>query len=169
MRPAAEYWRKKLGLETHIEGGSYRRTYASGISIPQHALPAGFHGSRPSATAIYFLLEKDQFSALHRIASDEGWHFYYGDPLIVYEIDTEGQVTEHLLGNHPENNESFQCVVKAGHWFGARLKPGSEYALVGCTVSPGFDFADFELADRAPLLLQYPQHEALITSLTRDK
>jgi len=167
MRPTAAWWIKKLDLISHIEGGSYRQTYAAPLSISHDRLPATFHGDRPTSTAIYFLLEKDQFSAMHRIASDELWHFYYGDPLVVYEIDLQGQLTRHLLGNHPENNESFQCLVKAGHWFGARLQPGSEYALVGCTVSPGFDFADFELAHRDTLTRQYPQHETLIHSLTR--
>jgi len=167
MRPTAAYWIKKLDLITHIEGGSYHQTWRAGISIPQAALPDTYHGNRPAGTAIYFLLEKDQFSAMHRIASDELWHFYYGDPLVVYDIDEKGQLTQHLLGNDPENGQSFQCLVKAGHWFGARLQAGGAYALAGCTVSPGFDFADFELAQRAALVQQYPHHEELITSLTR--
>lgn len=167
MRPAAAYWIKKLDLVTHIEGGSYSRTYAAPLVIPAAQLSAGHHGPRPASTAIYFLLEKNQFSAMHRIASDELWHFYYGDPLVVYDIDEKGQLTEHLLGNNPDNEESFQCLVSAGHWFGARLQSGGEYALAGCTVSPGFDFADFELADRKTLAEQYPKHKALITSLTR--
>jgi predicted cupin superfamily sugar epimerase len=168
MRPTAAYWIKKLDLISHIEGGSYKQTYSAPLSISRARLPDTFHGDRPTSTAIYFLLEKDQFSAMHRIASDELWHFYYGDPLVVYDIDLQGQLTCHLLGNHPENNESFQCLIKAGHWFGTRLQQGGEYALVGCTVSPGFDFADFALANRATLTQQYPQHEALIASLTRQ-
>ena len=162
----ADYWIKKLGLVSHPEGGAYRRFYASGIRIPQEQLPGTFHGSRTSCTAIYFLLEQGQFSAIHRIASDEIWHFYYGDPLVVYEIDLQGRVTEHLLGNEPDNKEAFHCVVKAGHWFGARLKEGSRYALVGCTVSPGFDFEDFELGSREALLRQYPDQKELIVTLT---
>ena len=167
-RPSAAYWIKKLDLISHIEGGSYRQTYAAPLLIARDHLPDTFNGHRPAGTAIYFLLEKDQFSAMHRIASDELWHFYYGDPLIVYDIDEKGALTQHLLGNNPSNNESFQCLVKAGHWFGARLQQGGEYALVGCTVSPGFDFDDFALAHRETLIQQYPQHEALITSLTRS-
>ena len=168
MRPSAAYWIEKLGLATHIEGGSYSQTYVAGTVIPQSQLPPAFHGPRPVSTAIYFLLEKGQFSAMHRIASDECWHFYYGDPLVVYDIDPEGRLTEHLLGNNPENNESFQCMVKAGHWFGARIKDNGAYSLVGCTVSPGFDFNDFELAQREALLQQYPQQEAIIRALTRE-
>ncbi|MBS1564538.1 MAG: cupin domain-containing protein [Bacteroidetes bacterium] len=168
MRPTAAYWIEKLQLEKHIEGGSYNQTWRSALIIPKTALTSSYQGDRPSGTAIYFLLEQGQFSAMHRIASDELWHFYYGDALIVYDIDEKGVLTEHLLGSNPEKGESFQCLVKAGHWFGARLRNGGEYALVGCTVSPGFDFSDFELAFRAPLTEQYPQHKDLIASLTRQ-
>lgn len=166
MKPAASYWINKLQLTTHVEGGSYTRTYCSDLNFSQAVLPAGFHGPRPSSTAIYFLLEKNQFSAMHRIASDELWHFYYGDPLTVYEIDSAGYLTEHLLGNNPENNEQFQCVVKAGSWFGSKTSSGGDYSLVGCTVSPGFDFADFELGEREALLHLYPQHAGVIKMLT---
>jgi uncharacterized protein len=167
MRPFADYWINKLQLTRHIEGGSYYRTYCSGVLIDQKQLPPGFHGPRPASTAIYFLLQKDQFSAIHRIASDELWHFYYGDPLLVYEIDEAGNLTEHLLGNNPENNECFQCTVKAGSWFGSKIKKGGGYSLVGCTVSPGFDFDEFELGEREALLQLYPQHAGIITALTR--
>jgi uncharacterized protein len=167
MKLSADYWINKLQLNAHIEGGAYTRTYCSDLTISQTHLPPGFHGARPASTAIYFLLKKDQFSAMHRIASDELWHFYYGDPLIVYEIDPAGNITEHLLGNNPENNENFQCVVKAGSWFGSKTKEAGEYSLVGCTVSPGFDFADFELRERDALLQLYPQHQAIIQMLTR--
>jgi uncharacterized protein len=167
MKPGPEYWIKKLQLIKHIEGGYYNRTYSSYLNISQNQLPDTFHGDRPVSTAIYFLLEKDQFSAMHRIASDELWHFYYGDPLIVYEIDSTGNLTEHLLGNNPEKGESFQCAVKAGSWFGSKTKNSGEYSLVGCTVSPGFDFKDFELADKETLIHQYPQHAIIIQMLTR--
>ena len=163
--PPAQYWIDTLQLTRHPEGGSYIRTYHSPVTIPAHQLPVPFKGPRPVSTAIYFLLEKGQFSAMHRIASDELWHFYYGDPLVVYEIDTAGKLTEHLLGNNPDNRENFQCVVKAGSWFGAKMK-GDDYSLVGCTVAPGFDFADFELAARDTLLQLYPQHAAIIKALT---
>jgi predicted cupin superfamily sugar epimerase len=167
MRPAAGYWINRLQLSKHVEGGSYSRTYCAGLSIAQDQLPKTFHGDRPVSTAIYFLLEKDQFSALHRIAADEIWHFYYGDPLIVYEIDSEANLKEHLLGNDPERGEHFQCVVKAGNWFGSKTKSGGEYSLLGCTVAPGFDFDDFELGNRETLLQLYPQHAAVIQMLTK--
>ena len=167
MKLTAEYWIQALQLQEHIEGGSYARTYSSALIIPQDDLPPEFHGPRPASTAIYFLLQQDQFSALHRIAADELWHFYYGDPLIIYEIDQQGILIEHLLGSDPLNQECFQCAVKAGSWFGAKLKPGGNYALAGCTVAPGFDFEDFELAEREQLMALYPRHAAVITLLTR--
>jgi len=167
MKPTTDYWIQALQLQPHIEGGAYARTYCADLIIPQNHLPQAFHGPRPAATAIYFLLQQDQFSSLHRIASDELWHFYYGDPLIIYEIDAEATLTEHVLGSNPMNKECFQYAVKAGNWFGAKLKPGGDYALVGCTVAPGFDFADFDLGARKTLLELYPQHAAIIKTLTR--
>ncbi|MEO5683565.1 MAG: cupin domain-containing protein [Chitinophagaceae bacterium] len=167
MKLTADYWINTLQLTRHIEGGSYTRTYCADLVLPRQQLPASFNGPRPVATAIYFLLENNQFSAIHRIASDELWHFYYGDALVVYEIDKAGKLTEHLLGNNPGNNEHFQCLVKAGSWFGSKTREGGDYSLVGCTVSPGFDFADFEMGDRAELLQFYPQHAAVIQMLTR--
>jgi uncharacterized protein len=162
----AAYWIEKLQLATHIEGGAFREIYRSPVMAPLQALPSTFGGDRNFCTSIYFLLQKHQFSAFHKIKSDEVWHFYYGDTLIVYEIDQQGQMIEHRLGCDPDNNESFQCVIAAGNWFGARLAPGGEYALVGCTVSPGFDFADFELAAREELLHLFPEHRELIQALT---
>lgn len=166
MRPSAGYWIDQLQLTQHIEGGSYRRTYTAGLVLSKNQLPENFHDKRAVCTAIYFLLEKDQFSALHRLAADELWHFYYGDPLVVYEIDSKGGLTEHLLGNNPANGEQFQCAIKAGSWFGSKTKTGGEYSLVGCTVAPGFDFEDFELGDRGLLIQEFPQHAIVIEMLT---
>jgi predicted cupin superfamily sugar epimerase len=168
MRPNAAYWIQQLQLTSHVEGGAFREVYRSELTISQKALPVFFQGNRNISTSIYFLLAGGQFSAFHRIASDELWHFYFGDPLLVYEIGHSGILTTHRLGPDIEKGESFQVVVKAGSWFASIPAEGSEYALVGCTVSPGFDFAEFELADRAALIKQYPQHAALIESLTRQ-
>jgi predicted cupin superfamily sugar epimerase len=167
MRPTAAYWIEKLGLTPHVEGGAFREVYRSELVIPRSSLPLFFQGPRNASTSIYFLLALGQFSAFHRIASDEGWHFYYGDPLVVYEIMHSGRLVEHRLGSNPENGETFQTTVKAGSWFASAPAPGSEYSLVGCTVAPGFDFEDFELAQREPLLQMYPEHAEIITRLTR--
>jgi predicted cupin superfamily sugar epimerase len=167
MRENAAYWIKKLQLIKHVEGGYFKENYRSDLIIAKEHLPENFHGNRAASTSIYFLLEKDQFSAFHRIASDEIWHFYAGDCIVIYELDEKGSLIEHRLGSDPEKNESFQIVISAGSWFAARLENGGEFALVGCTVAPGFDFAEFEMAERSLLIELYPVHTNLIMSLTR--
>jgi hypothetical protein len=164
----SQYWIDRLSLSPHPEGGYFRVTYQSSLTIVQDALPSVFHGDRCASTAIYFLLAEKDFSAFHRIASDELWHFYAGSALIVYVIDPEGNYSELLLGNDFEAGEVFQGVVKAGCWFASRLKNPAGFALVGCTVAPGFDFADFEMAKRAELVGIYPEHRILIEELTRQ-
>jgi predicted cupin superfamily sugar epimerase len=166
-RPNAAYWTERLQLTPHTEGGAYREVYRSQLSIPQSSLPILFQGDRNVSTSIYFLLEGGQFSAFHRIASDELWHFYFGDPLLIHEINHSGMLVTHRLGSHPEAGEAFQVVIKAGSWFASTPAEGSEYTLAGCTVAPGFDFADFEMADRAVLTSHYPAHAELICRLTR--
>lgn len=168
MRPDAEYWVEKLQLTRHPEGGAFREVYRSDLMISRGALPLFFQGDRNASTHIYFLLAKGQFSAFHRIAADELWHFYAGDPLLVYEFNHSGRLIVHRLGGNPENGERFFAVVGAGSWFASAPAEGSEYALVGCTVSPGFDFAEFELAERRSLAMQYPEQEQLIRRLTYD-
>ena len=163
----AQYWIDALKLERHPEGGYFRETYRSSLSIPQSALPDSFAGERSVSTAIYFLLQDEDFSAFHRIASDEMWHFYAGDPLSVHAIDSDGQSIEIKLGPDPERGEVLQAVVPAGCGFGSRLAQSGTFALVGCTVAPGFDFADFEMAERSSFLREFPQHADLIRTLTR--
>ena len=163
----AAYWIEKLQLIKHEEGGYYKEIYRSSLTVNKSQLPESFHGDRNFSTSIYFLLEEKQFSAFHQIASDEQWHFYAGNCLMIYEIEPDGKLTEHKLGNNPENAESFQIAIKAGSWFGSRLANGEGYALVGCTVSPGFDFEDFELAERKTLINEFPQHDDVIRKLTR--
>jgi predicted cupin superfamily sugar epimerase len=167
MSKDAAYWIRHLALIKHTEGGHYREVYRSSLTVNKNSLPESFQGSRNFSTSIYFLLEGKEFSAFHRIPSDELWHFYAGEGLSIYEIENNGTLMEHKLGNNFENNESFQIAVKSGHWFASRLTNGNGYALVGCTVSPGFDFEDLELAKRQVLINQFPQHKKLITELTR--
>jgi predicted cupin superfamily sugar epimerase len=127
-------------LLPHPEGGYFREMYRSheSIQFPE------FDGPRNYCTSIYFLLEKDQISALHRIKSDEIWFFHDGGTLIITEMDEQGQTIETKLGKNGTKNERLQHVVRAGRWFGAHVLDG-EFVLVGCSVSPGFDFKDFEL------------------------
>jgi predicted cupin superfamily sugar epimerase len=167
MRPA-DFWIKKYNLMPHPEGGFYAETYRATESIPKAALPDRFSGDRSYSTGIYFLLESDNFSAFHRIQSDEMWHFYAGNPLEIFVINpVNGDLQVIRLGSDPDRDESFQAVVPAGSWFGSRPASGSEYCLVGCTVAPGFDFLDFEMAERESLLRDFPQHASLILELTR--
>jgi uncharacterized protein len=165
---SAAYWIEKLQMLPHPEGGYYAETYRSSETIHGTHLPGRYNGSRSFSTAIYFLVEGGKFSALHRIASDELWHFYTGSPLTVYAIEPQGALQKIHLGNNPEAGEVFQAVVKAGCWFGSKVEDPDGYALVGCTVAPGFDFADFELAGRKQLADLYPQHCRIIESLTKE-
>lgn len=163
----AEELVKRLGLIRHPEGGWFRESYRSGEILDQEALPGRFSGARCFCTGIYFLLERGDFSALHRIKSDEMWHFYEGSPLTVQIITPKGEHLAVPLGSDLASGASFQALVPAGCWFGAELAGDGDFALVGCTVSPGFDFDDFEMARRGDLLRDYPQHADLIRRLTR--
>ncbi len=165
MRKAA-YWIEKLNLQAHPEGGFFAETYRSEIRCENPA--PDIQGIRNFATGIYFLMEKENFSAFHRIKSDEMWHFYSGDPLEILYFDEKAELHSILLGNSPENGEVFQAVVPAGLWFASRPLKGGEFSLVGCTVSPGFDFQDFEMASRAQLVSEFPNHQKTIEELTRD-
>jgi len=167
MKEDGPYWIKRLQLEPHAEGGFFKEIYRSPVNVAETFLPPGFRGERSFSTCIYFLLLKGQFSAFHRIASDELWHFYAGDCLLIYELAKGGAFTEHRLGNQTRNSEFFQVTIGAGNWFAARLEKGGEFALVGCTVSPGFDFADFELGSASQLSAEFPGHRLLIETLTR--
>lgn len=161
------HWVNKLGLAPHPEGGWYRRTYESAENLPPTALPDRFSGARPIATAIYYLLESGSFSALHRIKSDEIWNFYVGSPLRLTVLSSDGRIEERTLGDKSAAAVSFQTVVPAECWFGAEVVETGSFSLVGCVVAPGFDFEDFELADREKLAAVYPQHRAVIERLTR--
>ena len=163
----AKYWIEKLGLEAHPEGGYFRQTYRAEMMMAREALPAGFTGARAASTAIYFLLEGENFSAFHRLRSDEVWHFYAGSPLVVDVIDLKGRHSSIQLGNDFEGGQVFQAVVRAGCWFASHIADWKSWALVGCTVSPGFDFADFEMGKRCELVREYPQHRTVIERLTR--
>ncbi|MBD2754790.1 cupin domain-containing protein [Spirosoma validum] len=162
----ATYYVQALAMQPHPEGGYFAETYRSGETISHSALPNRFSGDRAFSTAIYFLLESHHISALHRIQADEVWHFYAGGPLEVFAISPAGDLTVIKLGSNLQQGEVFQAVVPAGYWFGSKPAVGTDFSLVGCTVAPGFDFADFEMADRQTLLAQFPQHKEVIEMLT---
>jgi predicted cupin superfamily sugar epimerase len=164
----AQYWIEKLQLEAHPEGGYFRQTYRSEVLIGREALPAGFAGARAASTAIYFLLEGGNFSAFHRLRSDEVWHFYAGDPLVVHVIAPDGKYSSILLGRDLEAGHVLQAVVPAGCWFASHVADWNSFSVVGCTVAPGFEFEDFEMGKRARLVAEYPQHREVIERLTRE-
>lgn len=155
-------------LLPHPEGGFFRQTYAAAEQISKEALPERFEGSRSYSTAIYFLLPHGSFSAFHRIKSDEVWHFYEGCPINIHVIHPNGEYECLKLGCNLKNGESYQLVVPANAWFASEpvSEPGT-FSLVGCTVSPGFDFSDFELAEAAVLIHQFPLYQQLISRLCR--
>lgn len=162
----ANYWIKHLDLQRHVEGGAFKEVYRSPLKVGKESLPNTFTSPKSISTSIYFLLESHQCSLFHRFKSDEIWHFYSGDPLLIHEIFPNGELITHRLGANPEDNESFQVVIQAGNWFASHVAPGGSYTLAGCTVAPGFDFEDFVLAERKELLQAYPEHAALINALT---
>jgi len=158
---------ERLALRPHPEGGWFREVYRSAEAIPALGLPERFDAERRVATSIYFLLDDGDFSALHRIRADEQWHFYAGTGVTVHVIHPDGRYRPLCLGRDLAAGELFQGVVPHGCWFGASVEEPGGYALVGCSVAPGFEFADFELGERAALLAAFPQHAELVIRLTR--
>jgi predicted cupin superfamily sugar epimerase len=163
----AQRWIDRLQLRPHPEGGYFCATYRAAETIARAALPERFQGDRAFSTAIYFLLDQQDFSALHRIKQDELWHFYDGSSLTLHVIADDGRYSCIRLGRKVEDGEVPKAVVPAGCLFGATVDDPSSYALVGCTVAPGFTFDDFEMPTYDQLLKLYPQHRHLIEQLTR--
>jgi predicted cupin superfamily sugar epimerase len=158
---------QKLNLQEHPEGGYFKETYRSTGEISQDNLEDGYTGIRNYSTAIYFLLTSDNFSAFHRVRQDEFWHFHTGSPLELHMISEAGKCSSVIIGNDLEKDETPQFVVPGGHWFAAAVVDKDSYSLVSCTVSPGFDFDDFELAQRDQLIKHHPEHKEMIERFTR--
>lgn len=167
--PTAADWIDHLNLEPlPEEGGLYREIYRADESIPAEALPQRFEGDRPFSTSIYYLLESPEFSAFHRIQQEEIWHFYDGTSCTLHIIDPERDtLSQPTLGRDMAAGEQLQIVVPRGHLFAATVNDPGGYVLAGCTVAPGFTFADFDAPARDVLVRRYPQHTDLITQLTR--
>ncbi len=166
MKNKAKEYIKKLQLKPHPEGGYYKEIYrADELILPDH-LPKRYKSSRSFSTSIYFLLEGNQVSTFHRLKSEELWHFYDGSTLIIYTIDEDGELKKLKLGYNSRKGESFLVQIKYNIWFGAELIDKSSFSLVGCTVSPGFEFEDFELGKRDELIKSYPVHKNIIVKLS---
>ena len=158
---------RRLNLQPHPkEGGFFRETYRAAEAILPSALATGYAGPRNHSTAIYYLLTPGTFSALHRLRSDEIFHFYLGGPVRMLQLAPGGAGREIVLGTNLERGEVPQVIVPRGVWQGSFLEPGSEFALLGCTVAPGFDYTDYEHGDRNQLIELYPDFRKLIERLT---
>lgn len=167
---SAEELKKTLGLDPHPrEGGWFRETWRAGEPIPLEALPPGqYKGPRSAGTAIYYLLEPGNFSEMHKLASDEVFHFYLGDPVEMLQLWPDGKATRLVLGQDIVNGQLLQTVVPHDVWQGTRLIDGGTVALLGCTVSPGFDYADYVSATRDELSRRWPDWTEMIALLTRE-
>ena len=151
-----------------VEGGYYSETYRSTEMTSQECLHSRYRGPRTVGTAIYYLLEPGTFSEMHRVASDEIFHFYLGDPVEMLQLWPDGSGKRVLIGTDIEKDMAPQVVVPHGVWQGARLVAGGKLALLGCTVSPGFEYADYQSGSRQLLSDAYPEHSDMICALTRS-
>lgn len=159
-----------LQLEPHPrEGGWFRQTWKAEDMIPQTALPGRYTAERAAGTAIYYLLEPETFSEMHRLASDEVFHFYLGDPVEMLQLFPDGTGRRVVLGQDLTQGELIQTVVPQGVWQGSRLVPGGKVALLGCTVSPGFDYADYASGNRAELARGWPAWVGMSEALSREQ
>lgn len=158
---------KELGLQKHPEGGFFFETYRSEELFEKEQLPKRYGDSRCHSTAIYFLITSENFSAFHRIKTDEIFHYYAGSPATITQIDKAGKLTENIMGNDITNGERPQVIVKADNWQALKCKEDG-FTLLGTTVAPGFDFADFEMAKKEKLLSSFPQHASIIENLARQ-
>ncbi|NQX68250.1 cupin domain-containing protein [Paenibacillus alba] len=163
-----EYWISKLELIAHPEGGYYKRTYQAEEQISDQELSVQFTGQRLLYTSIYFLLQSHDVSHFHRLKSDELWYFHAGSPLTIHVIHENGSYEEVKLGLNLENGETPQYLVPKNAIFGSSVMRNNTFSLVGCMVSPGFDFQDFELLAQDDLLQQYPQHKDIIKRLAYE-
>ena len=155
-----------LNLEKHPEGGWFKETYRSDTFIGEDTLPAGYKHGRNLKTVIYFLLKSGEKSASHRLRSDEFWYWHSESSLEVIIIHPDGNLQIELMGTDILNGQSPQLLLPAGTWFAARCTKPQSFALISCSVTPGFDFSDFELAEREALTKQFPQHQKIINELT---
>lgn len=166
MERTAEEWIAELGLEPHPEGGYFRETFRAPVEIPEQRLGTGAPGARPCATSIDFLLRPVDVSRLHRLRFDELWCLLAGGPLTLHLLHEDGSHETRRLGR--QRGALPRTTVAGGTWFGATVDGNAPYALVACTVVPGFDFRDFTLGSRQELLERFPDHRHLVEALTPE-
>lgn len=163
MENNSQYWIEKLGLVRHIEGGFYKQIYVCKKKCQEH-------GNRNLATCIFYLLDGNDFSAFHKInGGDEIWHFFIGSSLTIYIInENDSKLNIVKLGNNLDKDENLQLIINEGNWFAAEVNDKSSFTLVGCTVIPGFEFKNFELAKKKSLLLKFPSYKWIIEKLAKE-
>lgn len=166
MRKRAKELVENLSMMPHPEGGYFAEIYRSEELIARNCLPDRYNGIRCYSTSIFFLLESNECSKLHRLKSDEIWHFYEGDPLTLVTLSPDRKIHRNILGSDIANGEKIQHLVSRNSWMGAYSDNKDGYTLVGCTVAPGFEFDDFELADKEFLKTLFPDSVELIEKLT---
>ena len=159
---------KKFNLLPHPEGGYFAEIYRSEEVIKKEDLPERYNSSRNFGTSIYFMIDGKNVSNFHRLKSDEFWYFHSGSAIEIHIIYENGSYKIENLGNSISENETPSVLLPKGCWFGAKLKNQESYGFVSCAVFPGFDFSDFELAERKNLLEKFPQHKDIILELTKD-
>lgn len=167
MRDFKQLLIKELNLKPHPEGGYFSETYRSKEIIKKENLPSRYNGDRKLFTSIYFLLDDNNFSAFHKLKTDEVWYFHYGNPLLLNTIDEHGNLSQIILGPDFQSGQKFQHTVPAGHWMSASVINEKGFSLIGCSMSPGFDYEDFELANRQKLIELFPRHSVIIEKYTR--
>jgi len=163
----AAYWIEQLGLTEHPEGGYFRETYRSDEVLQPGQLPNRYQAQRNIGTSIYFLLTREKVSNFHRLNSDEIWHFHTGGAARIHFISPQGQYSFQDIGSNLDKQQAFQVCISRHSWFAAEVIE-EEFILVGCTVSPGFDFVDFELASFEHLVKEFPIHGGLISRFTNQ-
>ncbi len=164
MNPKSKFYIQKLELQKHPEGGYYREIYRSAEMFTTEY--PGRRKKRNYSTSIYFLLDGKQVSKFHKLRSDELWHFYDGSSVLIHIIDEAGSYKKMSVGKNLSSGDVYQTVIKKNCWFAAEVIDKKSFALVGCTVSPGFDFSDFEFGDRETLINKYPDLKNLILQFT---
>jgi uncharacterized protein len=162
-----QFWIKHLNLQPHPEGGFFRETYRSNLVIDHNILPVDYSGNRKLSTSIYYMLRSGEISRLHRLHSDELWYYHLGSSIKIVMIDQEGNKHTKLLGANLEKAEQLQVLIPSGTIFGAELIDSDSFSLLGCMVTPGFEFDDFEIFDKEDLLQAYPKHVDLINKFSK--
>lgn len=166
MNKRADYLAERFKMTAHPEGGFYAPSFRSDQFLPVNLLKGNWKNDRTLYSSILFLLVNNTFSAWHKIASDEIWHHYEGDDILIHIIHNDGNYTVETL-SRKEGKENFTAIVHGGCWFASECVGELGYALAGCSLAPGFDFEDFELGNARALINRYPQHKALIEKYVR--